>query len=217
LANQVGDKEELGKMFYNRSDFYLFETGRILSRGVLMIAILILLMLPPAGVYSKEQGSWQSQNDGVFMINTQAKVLDRDGYKQVITNVHDSFETPDFILAAGPKGQSPLYKIPKKDVLQMELDGYYENISGWDYAGCELILTGNRKKKGYIKVFHMGLNAFRSFNGKSSVGEFMISWKRLKKIEFIGKWERPAVIKEKAPWDSKKLSPPVPDEDVNKP
>jgi len=139
--------------------------------------------------------SWQSQDEDIVLMNTYARVLDRDGKKQVITDIYDSFETRCFIVASGKKGQSPLYKIPKEDVLSIELDGFYENMSGWDYAGCELILKGNRRKKGYIKVFHMGLPGYRTFEGKSDVGDFMISWKKLKKIEFLGKWVKLSVKK----------------------
>lgn len=132
--------------------------------------------------------SWQSQDENIMLMNTYAKVLDRNGKKQVITDVFDSFETEYFILTSGTKGQSPLYKIPKEDVVSMELDGFYTNMSGWDYAGCEFVLKGNKRKKGFIKVFHMGLHGYRTFEGESDVGDFMISWKKLKKIEFLGKW-----------------------------
>ena len=170
------------------------KSGRInlfnMALSLILLAVPLLLLSASHKIHAQEkQGSWQSQDDRVRCINHKAKVLDMDGNKQVITDIHDTFETPDFILCAGSKGQSPLYKIPKKDVLVMELDGFYENMSGWDYAGCEMTLTNNRKIKGFIQVAHMGLPAFRAFKGKSDVGEFMISFKRLKKVEFIGEWE----------------------------
>ena len=172
--------------------FNQIEMKKIIGISFLIILLFSLSFILFTGTKinaQEKQGSWQSQDDRVRCINQKAKVLDRDGYKQVITGIYDTFETPDFILASGSRGQSPLYKIPKKDVLVMELDGFYTNMSGWDYAGCELTLTGNRKKKGYLKVFHMGLHGYRAFKGHSNVGEFMISFKRLKKVEFIGDWE----------------------------
>lgn len=177
-----------------RRIYLKMKSGRI---KIFNMALLLMLLVIPSLVLSAshkiyaqdKQGTWQSQDDRVRCINQKAKVLDMDGNKQLITDIHDTFETPDFILCAGPKGQSPLYKIPKQDVLIMELDGFYENMSGWDYAGCEMTLTNDRKIKGFIQVGHMGLPAFRAFKGKSNVGEFMISFKRLKKVEFLGAWE----------------------------
>ncbi len=169
-------------------------SGKIKINNTALLLIFLTLSISFFSLTYKihaqeKQGSWQSQDDRVRCINKKAKVLDMDGNKQVITDIHDTFETPDFILCAGSKGQSPLYKIPKQDVLVMVLDGFYENMSGWDYAGCEMTLTNNRKIKGFIKVGHMGLPSFRAFKGISDVGEFMISFKRLKKVEFIGVWE----------------------------
>ncbi|MCD4783656.1 MAG: hypothetical protein K8T10_07495 [Candidatus Eremiobacteraeota bacterium] len=175
--------------------------SRPLAVSLFVLFFIFIFQIGYAGADFGE--SWQAQDDNVMFMNTYAKVLDRDGVKQVITDVYDSFETKSFILASGNKGQSPLYKIHKEDVISMELDGFYTNMSGWDYAGCEFVLKGNLRKKGFIQVFQMGLHGYRTFEGKSNVGDFLISWKKLKKIEFLGQWvEFP--IKKKNNDDKKK-------------
>lgn len=127
------------------------------------------------------------------LINTFASVLDRDGHRENVTDIYDSFKSAYLYVSAGQYGQSPIYKIPKRDVACIELDGFYQNISGWDYAACEVTLVNGKKQSGYILAFHMGLVGYRTFTGKCDVGEYMISWKRMKKINFLGRWiEAPA-------------------------
>jgi hypothetical protein len=181
-------------MTWQKSEDFLFY--RWLS-CIVLFAMLFLQHLPGEARAQDEKNMDPSPRKEKILINTYAKVLDRDGKKQVVTNIFDSYETDAFIVCSGTEGQSPIYRVPKKDVLAMELDGITTNMSGWDYAGCELLLKGDRRLKGYITVFHMGLNEYRTFQGKSEYGTYMISWKRLKKIEFLGNWVEAPPKKEK--------------------
>lgn len=157
-------------------------------RYFLVVILSVFCLFTVMTCVSQAQGSWQSVDEGLVLVNTKASILDRDGKRQDILDIYDSFKTPDFIVCSGPKGESPIYKIAKTDVKQMELDGFYTNMSGWEYAGCTFTLNNGKTVSGYIMVTHMGLHGYRTFEGRSDVGGIMISWKRLKKIEFEGNW-----------------------------
>jgi hypothetical protein len=175
------------------------------------IIALMFLMAGSQSVFADENTSDNGNNENtkkkdVVLVNTFASVLDRDGHRENVTDIYDSFKSGSFYVCAGPMGQSPIYRIPKKDVICLELDGFSQNMSGWDYAACTVTLSNNKQQKGYIVAFHMGLQGYRTFQGKCDVGEYMISWKRLKKINFLGRWIE-------APADKKKYKTEEYDED----
>lgn len=172
-----------------------------------LIVIITFLFASP-GTAKAEEKDWQEHDDrsDTILVNTRAILLDRTGKRQVITDVYDSFESNYFIVSSGRMGQSPIYRIPKNEVLSIEFDGFYQNMSGWDYANAWFVLTGDRRFKCYVKVFHAGLNGYRTFQGKAEWGDIMISWKKVKKIEFAGDWIEVPKAK-----DEKKKEEVIPD------
>jgi hypothetical protein len=157
-------------------------------RNVSLPLFMLILVFSSWGQLRAEE-FWKEADEKNTIVNTKALALDRDGRKTVLTDCFDSFQTTYFILSSGSEGQSPIYRIDKKEVISIEFDGYYTNMSGYEYIGADVKLKNNLQKKGFFEVAHMGNLAARTFNGTSDVGKCLISWKRLKKIEFIGEWK----------------------------
>jgi hypothetical protein len=162
-----------------------------LRKNIWSVALLLLMLLLTLSISSQARADyfWKGAEEKNFTINAKVRILDRDGHEQIVTECYDSFHAPYFVLCADKEGQSPLYRIDKKDVTFMEMDGYYTNMSGWEYVGVDMHLKNNRQKKGFIQVAHMGNLEYRTFNGITDLGKYMISWRRLKKIEFLGEWK----------------------------
>lgn len=158
---------------------------KFLKRTTYLILLFLLMSSVDRQVYGSE--FFKKSND-MIMINTKAMVLDRNGKRQVITDIYDSIMTPVFIVSTGRSGQSPIYQVPKKDVVSMELDEIHTNMSGWDYAAVKITLADNKIIEGYIKTSHLGLHGYRNFQGTSEFGSFLISWKRIKRVDFEGNW-----------------------------
>jgi hypothetical protein len=127
--------------------------------------------------------------DNTGLVNTKAVILDMDGRQHQVSQCRDSDVSAHFIVCSTGKGESPYWKIDKDNVASIELDGITTNFSGWDYAGAIVKLKNNRVKKGYIQVGNIAHSGYRTFQGVDDEGIFIISWQRLKKIDFTGEWQ----------------------------
>ncbi len=157
------------------------------SLKVLSILILIILgLITPALAIMEES---PPMRDPRVLINTRVRILDRDGREHIVTDCYDSSHRHHLILCSGPQGQSPIFFIPKEDISSIEMDGLTTNISGWDYSKALVVLKDGKTQSGFVQVEHIGHDGYRTFEGESPVGYFIISWLRVKKIQFEGQWK----------------------------
>lgn len=151
------------------------------------IMAVIIATLCAASAISAEDNNDKPRKINIYL-NSRAVILDMDGREETVTCCYDSDSDKDLILSLGAKGQSPVYLIDKSRIASIELDGITSNMSGWDFARATVTLKNGYKKSGFIQITHIGNDGYRTYEGLTSIGRYAISWKRLKRIDFVGKW-----------------------------
>ena len=158
------------------------------ARKTVLILTLLVLVITAGSTFAQENS--QPVEGVPVLMNTRVHILDRDGREHVINNCFDSDNKPHLVLCSGSFGQSPVYYISKRRIRSIEIDGFTTNMAGCDYGGAVVTLTDGTTRSGFVQVEHAGHAGYRTYEGNSPVGYFMISWIRLKKISFDGTWKK---------------------------